>query len=1003
MAKTGQTSRSKRDGIGGLSRARVFQRLRALKAEDCRNLVRGILASNAKREATAENINAVRRVAVGDDLALAATLLLGKDGAYPFSNTRRTNRDLLSEHSLSAISAEGELAFLIGHLNGWHVEVVEILGAVATCAGLPKAGGADALQALHFFAERWGASNYLSKKVAYVMSAHKDEDLGHGFERISSLVDQKSYPAPYFAASEAIDPGISYFTTALTRVQSFRKYLTDDFRKLLPLHNIVASPISKADIGPFLRKCHSMSLVDEVVGLLQIIHLSGAESWEQRWIRARLLPDLHDRFSAFADVEFDEADLLGDDPEYADLQYYRNSLAFVEFPGPVRYRDYVDRIAGGRILKGLATADGDGNFAPSAPQRRDLTKSLFGFRKPLDFRSVQNAGSFLRSIAFLRYVDRNHEFSSLTQHDVRFIFEHTSALDVLLTDREMEVLYATVDEASRPLVTILALALHKAQSHSDDVDFKFRQAFCQTIKKRFSGNIVSFFDWLLIDTPQIANFMLGVLDRSTLQKLYWIITSADEADLVRQGILRAVGKSRHSIEYFVEADSIEAKRQVSRLRQYFDDSRIFVDSIAMKNWLVENPNAYAQQYLRLVEHNAENVVARASSVENAGLVVVKSSELAAAASYDYILIEAAKTGFEQFCTNAEFGIESYLGRRIRHNTLSGVMRGGVETIPEKFQYRALGIDHDFGALNDAWKLEYRSLIDEMRKDYLQFRTNAKPKGLFKSELNVSDETTMLNIRLLKAAVLSSHGSDLFYELIIRFCWREIDRQLIAAAQVITTTLLTRATDSIENILGNFPGHLCAQYRAELRDAVHDRFVRLASWFRQPESGFVSASTRQLGDLVLLEAQEQSAAALIEWQGDGVDEAMDGLSVHRMYDCLSVLVRNALKYASHVDPIGVAVQHLPSEKTNLARLEVTVTSSIAADRREYHLNRLSEAFSQGDLGASMLREGYSGIKKLRYIVAQSEGKPSAQYLIQEDKCLITFTLTVELAADAGTIG
>ncbi|MGN6142120.1 MAG: hypothetical protein ACTHOP_00870 [Mesorhizobium sp.] len=1002
MTSKGRRLPATRGGLGAHVRRPIFQRLRSLKNEDSRNLVRGILAQNNQREATIENINAVRRGIVGDDLTLAVTLLLGKEGAYPFPNTQRCNRDLISEHSLSSIPAETELAFLLGHLNGWQLEVLEILGAIATYAALPKAGGSDALQALRIFAKRWGASNYLSKKVAYVMATHKDEDLGQEFEAISSLVDQKSYPAPYFAASEAIDSDISYFTTALTRVQSFRKYVGDDFRKILPLHNIVASPISKADIGPFLRKCHSMSLVDEVVGLLQLMHLSRSENWEQKSIRARLLPELHERFLAFTEVRFDESDLVGSDPEHADLEYYRNALAFVEFSGPAQYRDYVDRIAGGRILKGFASSDGDGSFAPNAPQRRDLTKSLFGFRRPLDFRSIQNAGSFLRSIAFLRYVDRNEEFSALTQHDVRFIFEHTTALDVLLTEQEIETLYATVDEASRPLVTILALALHKAQSHSDDVDFKFRQAFCQTIQRKFSSNIIVFFDWLLAETPEIANFMLGVLDRSTLQKLYWIITSADEADLIRQKILRAVGKNRHSIEYFVEADSIEAQRQVSRLRKYFDDSRIFVDSIAMKNWLVENPNAYAQQYLRLIDHGTDTNTNRSAGVDNSSLVIVTTSDLAAAASYDYILIEAAKTGFEQFCTNAEFGIESYLGRRIRHNTLSGVMRGGVETIADKYQYRALAMDQDFSVLNDSWKIGYRNLIDEMRKEYLQFRTASKPRGLFKSEINTSDETTMLNIFLLKSAVVGSRGHDLFYELIIRFCWREIDRQLISAAQTITSKLLTRATDSIESVLGNFPGLLCAQYRAELRDAVHDRFVRLASWFRQPESGFVSASTKQLGNLVLLEAQEQSAAASIEWEGNGVDEAIDGLSVHRMYDCLSVLVRNALQYASHDSPIRVAVVRLPSDKINLARLEVTVTSSIAGERKEYHLNRLSEAFRQGDLDASMLREGYSGIKKLRYIVARSEGKPSTHYRIQNDECLITFALTVELASDPEAI-
>ena len=221
----------------------------------------------------------------------------------------------------------------------------------------------------------------------------------------------------------------------------------------------------------------------------------------------------------------------------------------------------------------------------------DLSEELEGFRNPNDFQSATNSGVFLRTVQFLSYLGDFKANAVFSSHEIRRIFENTTALDSLMTVQEMERLYAKVDDDVRPLMTVLALALHKSRNKDDDVDFKFRFALSQTISSQFDGRIEAFLEWLLPETPQVAVYLLHTLDRQTLQKLYWIIRSADEADAARQALLRVVGRSRNEIQYFVEADAIEAQRQVAKLRRYFDDSRIYADGIAMTKWLIANPNA----------------------------------------------------------------------------------------------------------------------------------------------------------------------------------------------------------------------------------------------------------------------------------------------------------------------------------------------------------------------------------------------------------------------------
>lgn len=55
----------------------------------------------------------MRRLANPADLTLASEILLGKEGAFPFSNIGGSYRNLLQEHSLNPVPIRSELAFVI--------------------------------------------------------------------------------------------------------------------------------------------------------------------------------------------------------------------------------------------------------------------------------------------------------------------------------------------------------------------------------------------------------------------------------------------------------------------------------------------------------------------------------------------------------------------------------------------------------------------------------------------------------------------------------------------------------------------------------------------------------------------------------------------------------------------------------------------------------------------------------------------------------------------------
>jgi hypothetical protein len=866
-------------------------------------------------------------------------------------------------------------------------------------AQLPHSNPSDAINALAEFVSLYGASSYCVRKTAYLMSRYgKEASLQNASQRIAERVAQPQYPAPYFMAMELLNEDFAYFSGVSTRVQIHQKYVDGDFRQFLALHDVVPVPLSRRDLAAHLRKTHSTSLVDEIVSIVCILNFR--DRWPDLYdlLVIHLHPDILVALKAFTATDFDARALYDDAESHeADFVFYRRSLAFIEFSPCADYRAFVDAVLAPRLMPACPPVIDPIFKAQELFAARDLTKVLQGFRQPNDFGKAQACGRFLRTVQLLSFLENHSTQVGFDQHDMRFICEHTIALDVLLTEDEIERLYASSDDASRPLVTVLALALYKARTRDEDVDFKFRFALCETVKARFRGRLEEFIDWLLPSTPQIANYLISILDRLTLQKLYWLIRSADEADITRQSLLRAVGRQRNSIAYFVEADSIEARRQVSKLRKYFDDSRLYVDGVAMKEWLVANPSAYAQQYVKMIEHNVQIPILSAK-LENGQLIHTGTVDMSPARAFDYVLLEVARVAYEQFCINRHFGIESYLGRRIRHNTLPGMMRGGVEDLIELPAYRILTYDDRFELANDAWIASYQKLIEHMRRDLLQFRSDSKPQGIFSSSLR-GDQNTLLNIAGLGNTIVTVRNTELMNELLIRFCWQEINPQLQAAAKLISVDLVKSTYDEIEGYLGHFTGELQGQYRQHLREAVHERFTRLASWFRQPEDGFVSASTRQLGELILLEAQDENLVdgRAVDWQGDAADIQIDGLSVHRMYDCLFVLLHNALNYGAKDKPVTVSVHQLARSHESVSQLHVSVSSAFSSStERGRQIRRLQDSFASDHSEEAMVVEGYSGIRKLRYITHSNEGVTTAKFKVDEDKCFVSFSLTVELA-------
>jgi hypothetical protein len=92
-----------------ITRAAAFRALSNVRSQRTRNLLRGVISSG-KETPSVDAINTLRRIASARDLAISAQLLLGKQGAFPFSNLGGNNRTLLRPHSLQEVAIQSEIA-----------------------------------------------------------------------------------------------------------------------------------------------------------------------------------------------------------------------------------------------------------------------------------------------------------------------------------------------------------------------------------------------------------------------------------------------------------------------------------------------------------------------------------------------------------------------------------------------------------------------------------------------------------------------------------------------------------------------------------------------------------------------------------------------------------------------------------------------------------------------------------------------------------------------------
>ncbi len=941
-------------------------------------------------------------------MVASATILDSPGGLRKRAVVGLKQGDIDHPHHLIARSARLEAAYACGFLNAWSEESFKAISTIDLLSHLTQVPLSDAIGALQKATEKWGASNYIARKIAYVkeftdVNGHDQSAL----DEIDAMLEHNEHPLLQYSALEHVIDRIPLFSLARRHTNIFQDSVSGDFRKIHDLNNLVATPFSTSDCADFLLRGVESSLIDAVLSVLIIVNLGDRFPSVVEAIRRNLSPDIwarilgvHEALSVADLPNLFEGTSAAEqvsgrkvaEEEDRSLSLYRRSILFLEYPQLCAYRNDLDRVIGHRLVAPLLPEIRTWNAENF--YRRDILRREDGeFQIELHGRENVRLDTFYRTYLFLRFIQDPLNLSSLDSADIQYIFDKTMRLENLLLERELKTMHLNASDEARALISVLALALYRSKSSDPDVDFDFRQHLENFIIENYAGDIPSFIAHLAPSSPEVASYIASSLDEVTLQKMYSIVDSPGVAESTRRSVLMTIGQLLNRIEYIVEAEGIETRSKVAKLKDYFDASRMFVDSIAMKKWLSSHPSAYTEQYKELLP----KIVARLSKLRNVktssgGEATIDLLELTL--TDEYLVEKIATEAFGEFCTNNEFGIESFLGRRIRHNTLQGVMTSSVDAVLRRTEYQPVIVGTPFGAALSSWESSYKIFIERMRRELLQFRSESKPNALFSAVLDKSDPATKTNLQQL-VQTLRLSGAEMLHDLVIAFCWSQITPQLEFASRHIRVTLAQDVGQMLDQALQRFNGPEEQKIKSALGESIASVFAQVASWFQTPQTGFVAASIVEICNIIDIEHNRPASTTIVS--GDLRSKKYYGISVHRIYDCLAVLLQNAFKHGQKGAEVKVQVVGTPLQGTSLHTLEVSVFSKLPVEDAGDCVARVDAAVTSSETSTDMVTEGYSGIKKVKFITRLNEGLPTASYNVSGDEIEIRFRLKAEVAS------
>ena len=454
----------------------------------------------------------------------------------------------------------------------------------------------------------------------------------------------------------------------------------------------------------------------------------------------------------------------------------------------------------------------------------------------------------------------------------------------------------------------------------------------------------------------------------------------------------------HVEEYAEEAALISTRRTIQEGLNIVDSSRVHVDTAAISRWAERRYAESFDRYKALVaagigvaEDFDEMLRAALRTAERpTEYFSVPDNEA------DALLLDVVVNLRSEFLTNQEHGLHFYVGKRIRHGTVTGHLRGSLETsnlitqrITDGGAYRSnlywlerLTFESDecrlqCDALFRNFAEKYDALVDDLKNNKLHVKSKEKPDGVF------TFSVTALSYHVIRSAVQTDLSFTGFLASCYSIFWGLLEPSFSVARSLIGAELKSEAAEMFDALQAGVrnlvvPDHSYHEFSTALRSTsvdVQRQFESMAEWFRRTETE-QAAHLFELATLIdiaiesALKTHKGFAPEITRTVTGDVKASSSALVI--VSDVVFVIIDNICRrsQSGNSPQVNFACCFDSEEET----LTIDVTNAVGSTLDRGHVNvRLDETrakIASGDIRAGALRDSNSGLLKIAAITGQS---------------------------------
>lgn len=529
------------------------------------------------------------------------------------------------------------------------------------------------------------------------------------------------------------------------------------------------------------------------------------------------------------------------------------------------------------------------------------------------------------------------------------------------------------------LVRLILLLLLAKRSKNELDSFHLRKLLEDIATKEHGGSLVDLVRSYEVAHPYVAEYIYEIATEDFLAKLNKLAPHRADIPEIRASLHEWMADFSNDDHYRQRARAVRIDHQLNRVRNEIDDHRIYVDPSRFQSWLED------EMMIDL----------------NSALTITGTGKKAVAVSCDETLISLVmKQSYNAFCSNAVFGIASYIGRRIRHGTFHGHLYSSViNPLERNPRYQPLFQTVEFAEKWNAWKGRYNTAIDKIIKDRLHINSKAKPLGLLEPETYGPKKLEIMsaavkNISTTYAETKSVAGLD---QTITDYCWRMAESDLLAVTRYLRAQqnpLKDHDFLKSEVVPAASPhdARLADGFHRELEQSIDSKLVAMFGWFKRPTIVAPKAKMSLLFDAVVAEVKDTIPDFRLEADDSGGDVGeVVGAVYHLVYDSLAVVVANAAKYG---DPLRPPKRRFQETHGKDKRLVVEIISSIKPGDDPKEVSAAIQRRKRANFDDANTYQGKSGIPKLQLLAHERSDFWLEQYEVVGNEVKVRLVYALE---------